>query len=169
MTINLLTKIYTNWIEKNNLQHGCAEELHFQLLDDYEGNKPKIKWLYYENTFFRFNFHPRYIRRFCSGRKNFFYPRQSGSIRRAGCRGHRQRRFGAPRRFAKCDRRTNHKQPRHGFDGVQYRPKLSSGRLLLQCRNAAKPYLGADVAQPSQHRFGHGQFQYCESCSAGEP
>lgn len=45
MTINLLTKIYTNWIEKNNLPYGCAEELHFELLDDYEGNKPKIKWL----------------------------------------------------------------------------------------------------------------------------
>jgi hypothetical protein len=45
MTINLLTKVYTNWIEKNNLSKGCAEELHYELLDNYERNKPQIKWL----------------------------------------------------------------------------------------------------------------------------
>ena len=45
MTINLLTKIYTNWTKKNKLPYGCADELHYELLDNYETNKHQIKWL----------------------------------------------------------------------------------------------------------------------------
>jgi len=45
MTINLLTKVYKNWTKKNNLSINCAEELHYELLDNYERNKHQIKWL----------------------------------------------------------------------------------------------------------------------------
>ena len=40
-----LCRIYEPWRKKNNFEEGCAEELHFKLLDDPNQYKPQLKWL----------------------------------------------------------------------------------------------------------------------------
>jgi len=45
MTINLLTKVYNNWLSKNKFSEGCAEDLYYQLLDNLDKNIPQRKWL----------------------------------------------------------------------------------------------------------------------------
>ena len=39
MTINLLTELYKKWTDKNNLPYIDADDLHYDLCDDYSKNK----------------------------------------------------------------------------------------------------------------------------------
>ena len=45
MTINLLTELYKKWTDKNNLPYIDADDLHYDLCDDYNKNKNQIQWL----------------------------------------------------------------------------------------------------------------------------
>lgn len=45
MTINFLIKIYKKWTEINNLPYVDADDLHYDLCDDYQKNKRQIQWL----------------------------------------------------------------------------------------------------------------------------